>query len=207
MSIQAQPVAILRNIDGLYFDAVFTEAHEAVLNVTDNPVETGVVVSDHAYMSPLKVTITAGVSDTPLGPGWIATGDSGENYFEWEGSGDQFESDSGRARRAFELLTELQIAAEPFDVQTGLKLYTNMLCLSIRTAQDKDTAGVFIFTAELREIIVVNTQTVEYTAPKKGKTANQATPKKNKGEQQGTEVTDKPKKASLLSKLKGVAGK
>ena len=52
------------------FDAVFEETHEADLEVTDNPVETGVVVSDHAFMKPLRVKISAGVSDTPL-KGWV----------------------------------------------------------------------------------------------------------------------------------------
>ena len=119
------------------FDAVFEETHEADLEVTDNPVETGVVVSDHAFMKPLRVKISAGVSDTPL----AAVTD------------DPFASDAGRSRRAFELLTELQKRAEPFDLQTGLKLYENMVCTSIRASQDKDSSGALLFTAELREVI------------------------------------------------------
>ena len=183
-ALNQQPVAIIRSMGGLVFDAVFEETHEADLEVTDNPVETGVVVSDHAFMKPLRVKISAGVSDTPL----AAVTD------------DPFASDAGRSRRAFELLTELQKRAEPFDLQTGLKLYENMVCTSIRTSQDKDSSGALLFTAELREVIIVYTQVVTYPPRKPGATKRQAGPKKDKGEQQGKEVTNPAKKKSLIKK-------
>lgn len=179
-------IAVIRSMGGLVFDAVFEETHESDLEVTDNPVETGVVVSDHAYMKPLRVKISAGVSDSRL------------NIF----SSDPFESAAGRSRRAFELLTELQKKAEPFDLQTGLKLYKNMICTSVRSSQDKDSSAALLFTAELREVIVVYTQVVQYPPRKSGATKRQAGPKKDKGEQQGTEVTSAPKKQSLAAKLK-----
>lgn len=189
MSQETQPVAIIRSMGGLVFDAVFDETHESDLEVTDNPVETGVVVSDHAYMKPLKVTLLAGVSDIVLDDAVTS---------------DPFASDSGRSKRAFELLCDLQKKAEPFDVQTGLKLYTNMICTSIRTSQDKETAGVLVFNAELREVLIVNTQAVKYPPRKAGATKRQAGPKKDKGEQQGKEVTSN--KSSLLSKLSKAIG-
>lgn len=179
-------IAVIRSMGGLVFDAVFEETHESDLEVTDNPVETGVVVSDHAYMKPLRVKISAGVSDSRL------------NIF----SSDPFSSAAGRSRRAFELLTELQKKAEPFDLQTGLKLYKNMICTSVRSSQDKDSSAALLFTAELREVIVVYTQVVQYPPRKAGSTKRQAGPKKDKGEQQGTEVTSAPKKQSLAAKLK-----
>ncbi|MGE4448566.1 MAG: phage baseplate protein [Azospira sp.] len=183
-ALNQQQVAIIRSMGGLVFDAVFEETHEADLEVTDNPVETGVVVSDHAFMKPLRVKISAGVSDTPL----AAVTD------------DPFASDAGRSRRAFELLTELQRRAEPFDLQTGLKLYENMVCTSIRTSQDKDSSGALLFTAELREVIIVYTQVVTYPPRKPGATKRQAGPKKDKGEQQGKEVTNSAEKKSLIKK-------
>ena len=189
-ALNQQQVAIIRSMGGLVFDAVFEETHEADLEVTDNPVETGVVVSDHAFMKPLRVKISAGVSDTPL----AAVTD------------DPFASDAGRSRRAFELLTELQKRAEPFDLQTGLKLYENMVCTSIRTSQDKDSSGALLFTAELREVIIVYTQVVTYPPRKPGATKRQSGPKKDKGEQQGKEVTEKPKKQSLSKKLADAIG-
>lgn len=189
---EQQQVAIIRSMGGLVFDAVFEETHQADLEVTDNPVETGVVVSDHAYMKPLSVTLCCGVSDIVLNQ--INTTDA-------------FASDASRSKKAFELLTELQKKAEPFDLQTGLKLYKNMICTSIRTSQDKDTANALVFEATLREVLIVYTQAVKYPPRKAGGTKRQAGAKKDKGEQQGKEVSDQKKKASLLSKIgKAVKG-
>lgn len=184
--LNLQQIAVIRSMGGLVFDAVFEETHESDLEVTDNPVETGVVVSDHAYMKPLRVKISAGVSDARL------------DIF----SADPFASAAGRSRRAFELLTDLQKKAEPFDLQTGLKLYKNMVCTSVRSSQDKDSSAAFLFTAELREVQIVYTQVVQYPPRKAGATKRQAGPQKDKGEQQGKEVTDAPKKQSLAVKLK-----
>lgn len=184
--LNLQQIAVIRSMGGLVFDAVFEETHESDLEVTDNPVETGVVVSDHAYMKPLRVKISAGVSDARL------------DIF----SADPFASSAGRSRRAFELLTELQKKAEQFDLQTGLKLYQNMICTSIRTSQDKDSSAALLFTAELREVIIVNTKIVAFTKTKAGATTRQASPTADSGKQQAKEATGAPKKQSLAAKLK-----
>ena len=55
-------VSIVRNVGGLIFDATFSEQHKVELEVTDNPVERGAPVTDHARMKPVSVTIKAGVS-------------------------------------------------------------------------------------------------------------------------------------------------
>lgn len=208
---------ILRKFAGLTFDAVFEEAHESNLQVTDNPVESGVVISDHAFMLPLSLTIQAGVTDSPM----------------VERIGDPFSS-GARSVRAFELLSALQKSAEPFDVQTGLKLYKHMVCVSLKTMQDKETANALVFTADLREVIIVYTRKVKYKSQKvktdpnspkdqtaeggisgKSKTVNehQATPKPgatsrqasavaDRGEVKGNEVTSPQRKSSVLKKLK-----
>jgi hypothetical protein len=87
-------------------------------------------------------------------------------------------------------------------VQTGLKLYTNMICTSLRTSQDKDSSAALLFTAELREVIIVNTKIVAFTKTKAGATARQASPTADSGKQQAKEVTSAPAKGSLASKLK-----
>jgi hypothetical protein len=189
--------------ESIVFDAVFEESHEANLEVTDNPVETGVTVSDHAFMKPLVVTISGGVSDTPL------RRVSNDRYSPMKESEaelirqmlpDAFLYDS-RSKRAFQVIQELQASAQPFDLQTGLRFYRNMVCTSIRASQDKDTASVLIFEAVFREVIIVNVQTVKYKLEKGTSQSRQAGQKKDRGEQQGTEVTDQKKKASLLSKI------
>lgn len=183
-------IAILRKVGGLVFDATFSEDHSSDLTVTDNPVELGRKVSDHAYMEPLSVRISAGVSDTPL---HILAADP-------FGGGT-----SGRAKRAFDLLQRLQAEAEPFEIQTGLRLYENMVCKSVKASQNKDTSGALIFIAEMREVLIVNTQSITYTASASSAPAK-AVPAVNKGEQQGAQVTAAPKKASILKRLSNAVG-
>ena len=182
-------VAIIRSVSGFVFDAVFEEDHTAELEVTDNPIESGVTVSDHAYMKPLKVKIKAGVSDAVLNP--IT------RFF----GADQFSGGTSRSKRAFDLLCDLQKSAEPFDVQTGLKLYKNMVCTSIRTSQDSSTSSALIFEAELREVIIVTTEAVTYKPTK----ARQAQKPKGGGEQQGKPIED-PKKSDALTKALEATG-
>lgn len=148
----SQSVAIIRSVGGLVFDATFNEKHEIEAEITENPVETGVSVADHMFMKPLRVTVSAGVSDIQLSPK----------------SNDPFGGGSSRSKAAFDLLTQLQATFEPFDVQTGLKLYKNMVCKSVTCDQDKDTSSAFIFLAELREVIFVTTQTVTVPPTAKG---------------------------------------
>lgn len=184
---------IIRAIGELTFDATFSEQHDNTLEVSDNPVESGVTVSDHAYMLPTKVIIQAGVSDVLLRD--LPT--------------DIYNSSISRSRRAYELLLALQKRAEPFDVVTGLKVYKNMVCLNLRAEQDKDSSFILGFTAELREVIIVSTQVVKYPARQTGKTTRQASKPQEKGKVNGKEATtgtpsEVKKKQSLAKKLKGL---
>lgn len=208
-------VAIFRNNpqtgkkETIVFDAVFEESHQSDLDVTDNPVETGLTVSDHAFMKPLTVTVSGGVSDTPLhltGNDRYAPVSDAEAETIRQLLADAFIYDS-RSKRAFQLIQELQATAEPFDIQTGLRLYLSMVCTSIRATQDKDTASVLIFEAVFREVRIVTTQTVKFNLEKGTPQDRQASPKKDKGEQQGKQVTDPKKAESLLIKLGQSQGK
>lgn len=180
-------VAILRNVGGLVFDATLKEAHTSEIEVTRNPIETGADVADHMYVKPKKVTISAGVTDDPL---YVSTND--------------LFTGTSRTQAAFDLLVSLQESGEPFDIQTGLRLYQSMMCLSIRTEQDKDTTRVLFFEAEFEEVRIVSTQTVTYPPRKVGPTKRQASQTVQKGQQQGSQVTDTTKKGSLLAMAAGI---
>jgi hypothetical protein len=173
-------VAILRSVGGLVFDATLRESHTSEIEVTSNPIETGSEVSDHMYVKPDKLTISAGVSDTPL----VAN------------PNDQF-SGGRRSQTAFQMLKQLQASGEPFDIQTGLTLYKNMLCKSVRAEQDKDTDQALLFEADFVGVNIVSTQTITY--PARSSRSGQAP--KQKGDQQGKQVTDDNKRQSLLYSL------
>jgi hypothetical protein len=66
---------------------------------------------------------------------------------------------SGRTVASFQALLALQAKAEPFDLVTGLKVYSNMLLKELTATRDAEHSRVLKFTAELQEVIIVNTQT------------------------------------------------
>lgn len=130
-----------RSIGGLTMDVTVEEHHTDDLEITDHPVENGADVTDHAFLLPPSVTITAGVSD------------SGGSNSDTSG-GDK------RSVEAYEKLLELQKKREPFDLITGKRVYKNMLIRSLSTTTDKETENALIFTAELRQVIMATIQVV-----------------------------------------------
>jgi hypothetical protein len=168
------------------FDVVEVEETVLETEVTDNPVETGVSIADHAFDKPIKLTITAGISD--LAP-------PGKDQDDFAAVG------SSRSVAAYAWLDQVRRAHEPFSVQTGLSLYPSMIITSFRTKQDKDLSRVLKFTLELREIIYVTTQTVIYPA-KQTKTKRSVAAKKDDGEKESDDLTDAQKKKAKKSFLK-----
>jgi len=174
------------------FDAVMRESHHSELVVTDNPVETGVVVADHAYMAPLRLDIEAAVGDF-----WLhAVGPNGAAV------DDPFASSAGRSVSAFEQLQALQATAEPFSVQAGLRLYDNMVIVTIDVDQDANTGNILKFRASLREVIFASTQTVTYPPRAAGKPDRQAKKKVSAGEKK----TEPPKSDDQMKSLLRQAG-
>lgn len=169
------------------FDAVIRESHYSELVVTDNPVETGVVISDHAFMAPLRLEIEAQIGDFwlhAIGPGGQVVSDT------WL-------SDAGRSVNSFLQIQGLQALAEPFSIQTGLTLYSNMLITTLQAEQDVATANVFRFRASLRQVIFVNTQTVTYPPRAPGPPAHKA----NKTVSSGNKTPTPPAPEELQSLL------
>ncbi|WP_338404442.1 phage baseplate protein, partial [Xylella fastidiosa] len=48
---------IHRHIGTVTLDAVIEETHQAELRITENPVESGAMIGDHAVLMPQTVTI------------------------------------------------------------------------------------------------------------------------------------------------------
>ncbi|WP_350305173.1 phage baseplate protein [Photorhabdus viridis] len=49
---------ITRSIGEFQFDCVTIENHESSLRITENPIESGVAIADHAVLEPKEITIT-----------------------------------------------------------------------------------------------------------------------------------------------------
>lgn len=180
------------------FDCVIRESHTSELTVTENPVETGVVIADHAFMNPLRLEIEAVVGEI-----WQHMRDPSTGALvpdaAWLRGGQ-----STRPVNAFSQLQELQSSAEPFSVQTGLRLYTSMVVKTLSAEQDKDTAGVLHFRAGLCEVKRVSSEAVTFPPRQSGKASRQGAKPTNGGTKSAQQVTDVSKAATFL---KGVVGK
>lgn len=151
-----------KTIGGFVIDATVQEIHNTQIEVTDNPVDEGVVVSDHAENKPDTVTMDCVISDTPLGFAFVQSVKNIKTTVE---------SYLGKDKRSLDFYNRfVQMAKkrEPIDVVTTLKKYSNMLITSISVPRTADTGGGLIFTVELREVRIVSSQTgvVETQSPR-----------------------------------------
>jgi hypothetical protein len=133
------PVAILqRNIGGFVADVTVREDHEDELVITENPVEQGADFTDHAFKAPARLTIEVGYSNSSLQSG----------------------GDPDYVQSIYAQFLALQSSLQPFDVVTGKRSYSNMMITLLHTVTDEATENALFLTVKLREIIIVQTQTV-----------------------------------------------
>lgn len=129
---------IQRNIGGFVADCTISEEHSDEMVITKHPVEQGAEITDHSYLQPARVTVTAGWSNSS--PGALGN----PSYVQ----------------SMYAALLSLRATRQPFDVVTGKRAYTNMLFQRISTRTDEKTENALIIEAELQEILIATTSTV-----------------------------------------------
>jgi hypothetical protein len=168
--------------------------------VTKDPVDTGVSVADHMYDEPAKLTLSAIVSDVlPIEK--LLARQNGMAYDDlYEASG------FSRSMSALGVLDSLRVAHEPCTYVSGLRRFDNIVVTKIHYTTDKDKSRVLEFTADLEEVIIVNTRTVLYKVPKDKKTKRQVDPPVNEGKKEAEKVEAKPEEAIPASWLDMLTG-
>lgn len=126
-------IALSKALGPVALDVTVREVHESDLRITRHPVEFGADVSDHAIIEPKRLTLDAVTGSRPGGPAAIAA--------------------------SFQALTRLQESREPIAVVTALSLYRNMLIERVTVDRDRMNGRVLAFRAELREVVIVDTET------------------------------------------------
>lgn len=157
--VRAQRSISGQNIE-VQLDGVVVERFANPVRPTQNPIEGGALVSDHAIIEPRFYSIDAVVTNTPLGGATIgAIVDRTTNLF-----GDSTGSGDTRSSQAYAALVSLSRLREPISVVTGLNTLDNMLILDIQPTRDKDTSNALFFTMDLQEVLIVDTQLTERDA-------------------------------------------
>lgn len=127
-----------RNIGGFIADVTIREDHEDELIVTENPVEQGADVTDHSFKAPARLTVEVGYSN----------------------SSQQSDGDANYVLDIYAQFLALQASRQTFDVVTGKRLYSSMVITMLHTITDQATENALFLTVRMRELILVDTQTV-----------------------------------------------
>ncbi|MCH8821329.1 hypothetical protein IID23_02275 [Patescibacteria group bacterium] len=157
MALENLFIRTKRSIQRLKLDAVISENFTNTYRPTKNPIEFGAEVSDHVIIDPKLYSMSAVVSDTPLGT--VSIGlivDDKTGFF-----GDSTGEGKTRSQVAFEFLLFLADTKEPLEIQTGLKSYKDLVITSITASRDKNTSGALFFNISFQEAIIIQTEIID----------------------------------------------
>ncbi|PPC95725.1 MAG: hypothetical protein CTY32_08590 [Methylotenera sp.] len=185
------------------FDAALEDNFEATVELTDYPVESGVKVSDHRIIQPVKYSIVGAVSNNPLkitpidflagaitnvlpDSGVLATV-AGISSAYLSGS------DSTRASTALEFLIEMIRTGEIMTVDAVDIQLSNMIVTKISRTRDPENENGLIFVADLQELISLNrlpnqNQPTQGQLPNGDPAKSAAAATVNKGQKIGTDA-------------------
>ena len=137
-----------RRIGPMVADVTVEEQHNDDMVITQHPVEKTADITDHAYPLPPTVVIHVGYSQSGSGYGG-AFGDT------------PYQGDPVPLQTIYEQYLALQKGRELLEVQTGKRLYKDMLIRTIVVVTDPDTENALFLTVHLQNANLVSTQTVE----------------------------------------------
>lgn len=185
-------------IGGLAFDGIMKTEHNLEVKPTQYPVQTGVVMTDHAIVLPNVLDIDIMVSDANPGNSLngIKTGNSlldaavdfGVRRFLTNGN---VIAGNNRAVNAFEILSAMSAARIPVTVITRLGTYYNMLLTKISVPDDVQTQYALRASLHFEEIVVADV--MEVTVSARSQTTNQT----NGGNKAVTEAPSNQNKSTL----------
>jgi len=174
--------AKIPQLGDLVADVWVSERHRREMEVTQNPIEFGSPVTDHAFVKAQSLSVSFGVSNTPLV------------------DNDAF-TDIDRVDEARTKLYELQNSKTFLNVKTiNGGEYNNMLLTGIGWTTDEKNPHAVIFDLDLEEVIIVTTEQTEYQAlPAEPKTEKKTKPTTKRGTRPKKQLP-KTKKSSGGSK-------
>lgn len=153
----------------LYFDAVLHVDHNANVTITQHPVQTGAVISDHAVVEPEEISLEIGMTD-------VIGGD-------------------GSSVQAYQLFKSVMNQREPCTVVTRLATYQDMILTSIAAPDDYTTMNALRCTLIFSKVRIVSVATVQVQQKVSGSKTSPATPvqQESSSKPPDSPSTDKPK--------------
>lgn len=124
-------------------DAAISEEESLESEVTEYPVESGAVITDHVRNKPRRLDLEFVVSDTPIGLAAIIR-----------------DADVVPSSDARQKLEALRATRQPFPVVTGIRTYENMIFTSLSFPRDGGTGDALRGKASLQQIEIVQVRRV-----------------------------------------------
>jgi hypothetical protein len=158
-------------------DAVLRETIDLQSTLTEHPVEFGANVADHIFTNPKTYILEGGVSDVLF------------KQVNNDIAGGSFGGQLTRSQTAWEVLQAIQLAGQPFSVQTGLELIDNVLIIGLNTSRSKDTANALLFQCTIREVIFTEAVELQLDLALLADDVKTKSSPVNEGQKQPEEVT------------------
>jgi len=204
--------------------AAISETYDFNAEVTSNPVEDGLDVTDNINVRPLEIALTMKHSDTPIDLSGIFRGAAvaggslvgktlggslgqvagGVAAGAYSGLLQGGTSKQGLAKTCYQQFRSYLEAGAILTVQTGLDLFKNMAIINLQVTRNQKTGRSIEFTVRLRQIRVVTSAAVEIPIIRERKVNEQATNRKDDGKQKSKEITGTRK--SIVKNLAGLCG-
>jgi hypothetical protein len=147
------------------FDNTTSENHEETSQTTDNPVETGVIVSDHLVHEPQKFGCVVVVSQSPLGPNFFGEGGEPTTVNGVFGEGVTRQG-ADFVKEMKDRLTALRLSGTTMTILTSAGEYDKMQLLSVGLPREESSLGAGKFTLSFKRLFIVQTQNVNAPQPK-----------------------------------------
>ena len=198
MAFEQLFVRVQKSLGGIQLDAVISENHSNSLRLTKNPIELGADITD-AIVEPKQLSIVAYVSDSPLGA--AAFGEIVDLITGLFGSSTT--SNITRSNAAYNAMVQLMEYREPIEVQTKLKLYSNMMITSLTASQDKNSSRMVAMNISLEEVIITESLVVKLDPGQlqEGSAKEQGSSPEKKGRQEPVAPSETTNKSVLKSVL------
>lgn len=241
------------SIGDIALDAELSEGHTSELRITDNPVESGAAVSDHAVLDPKTVYIDGVIVDyepvigspmglvsmmprsvlefldlLPMASDFSAVTEQAQSYATralssyvatsagiagevvtaiapWipglANIGSDETGSGSRVQRIYESLLALQKSGETVSIQTGVRLYENMLLPSVSAYETQ--RGALRVSIYARELLIVETKTISGVkvptagSNKSGRAGAQSTSKSSRGNTNPADVPPEKNRSAI----------
>lgn len=128
-----------RSISDIVLNVTVEEVHNDRLEVTQHPIQTGAVVTDHSFALPATLTIHGGSSDSTAG--YVGYAQVVYNYF-----------------------LALQATRVPFQVSTGKRLYSNMIIRDLQVTTDPKSEYALMCAINLQQLTFTDVGTSSATS-------------------------------------------